>query len=78
MAKALSAVSIKMNDGTTYYVPMTEFHVGGVSESVDSVIGQYIRGKRGPLLRANATADFTGAWVFVNPLLISSVTPTYS
>lgn len=78
MAKQLSAVSIKMLDGTTYYVSMTEFNSGGVPEKADSVIGNYIHGSRGPMLKVNTAADFTGSELFVNPKLIVTMTPTFS
>lgn len=77
MPKQLSAVSIKMMDGTTYYVPMAEFNVGGVPEKAASVIGNYIHGSRGPMLKVNTTADFTGTELFVNPKLIVSMNPSY-
>ena len=62
MAKKLTAVSVKALDGVTYYVPMSEFNTFDIPEKADSVIGGWIQGKGGPLLRVSLAADFTWAY----------------
>lgn len=75
---SLSQVQIKMNDGSIYYVPMTEFNLGGIGEQPQQVIGGYIHGSRPLMLYVNTLANMTGTWEYVNPKLIISMTPTWS
>lgn len=63
-------VQITMITGTEYFVPEAEFNSMGIPESPDSVIGNYIRGTRGPMLRVNTLADMTGTYKYVNPQMI--------
>ncbi|AHN66542.1 hypothetical protein Bcp1_065 [Bacillus phage Bcp1] len=77
MAK-LKTVELTMITGTKVYVPLGEFNLGGVPETPDSVIGNYIKGSRAPMLRVYATAELTGDYFFVNPKMIVSMTPSYA
>ena len=77
---ALQSVTVTTILNTTYYVPLDEFSfsVQNIPETPDSVIGNYIRGSRKPMLKANTNATFTGTWVYLNPIQIVSMTPTYA
>lgn len=61
-----------------YYVPAAEFNSGGVPDSPDSVIGNYIKGSRGPMLLVNTLADLSGNWFYLNPKHIVHMTVAYS
>ncbi|AFQ96310.1 hypothetical protein [Bacillus phage vB_BceM_Bc431v3] len=77
MAK-LKTVELTMITSEKVYVSMDEFNLGGVPETPDSVIGNYIKGSRAPMLRVYATVDLTGAYFFVNPKMIVKMVPTYA
>ena len=76
MAK-LKSVELTMITGVPVFVPMDIFNLGGVPESVDSVIGNYIKGTRAPLLEVNDKEDMTGVTFYVNPKMIVNVKPKY-
>lgn len=77
MARA-KTVQIKMMNGDLWYVPEEEFSSFGTPEDPYSVISNYIRGSRGPLLKVNSLADMTGTESQVNGNLILEVTVTYA
>jgi hypothetical protein len=62
----------------TYFVPTAEFNSGGITESPDSVIGNYITGSRRPMLMVNTLADLSGSWYYLNPKHIVHMTVVYS
>ena len=64
-------------NGMTWYVAKEEFELGGVPEQPDSVIGNYIRGSRGPMLRVNSQEDMKGIEAFLNPCMIVTMKVTY-
>lgn len=70
-------VRLTMYDGTYVYVPAEEFNLGGIPESPESVIGNYIKGSRGPLLRVNTAADMSGEELHVNPQAIVAMKIIY-
>lgn len=71
-------VELTMVSGAKYYVPAEEFNSANIPESPDSVIGNYIRGRRGPMLKVNTLEDMSGEQLYVNPQLIESMKVTYS
>jgi hypothetical protein len=76
MARA-KVVEITDVNGVKCFVPEELFNLGGVPESPDSVIGGYINGSRGPMLRVNTLADMSGEYYFLNPEAIVSMKVTY-
>ncbi|AID17715.1 hypothetical protein JBP901_gp002 [Bacillus phage JBP901] len=77
MAK-LKTVELTMMTSEKVYVPLETFNLGGVPEAPDSVIGNYIKGSRAPMLRVYATADLTGDYFYVNPKMIVKMVPSYA
>lgn len=76
MARA-KTVKLSLQDSTICYVPEEEFNLGGVPEKPDSVIGNYIHGSRGPMLRVNPNADMSGEYYFINPQMVIGMWVTY-
>jgi hypothetical protein len=70
-------VKLTMINNSICYVPEDEFNSAGVPESPDSVIGNYIKGSRGPMLRVNAMEDMSGKSYFVNPRMIVDMEVIY-
>jgi len=70
-------VRITMLDGSQWYVPEDTFVHAGVSERADSIISNYIRGTRGPLLKVNKNADMSGEYEKVNAHFILSMHVEY-
>ena len=70
-------VEITMIDGTKGFVPAHEFETFGVPETAEAVIGSYIAGSKGPILKVNTLADMSGTYFYVNPHLIVSFTVVY-
>lgn len=71
-------VELTMTSGAKYYVPSEEFNSANIPESPDSVIGNYIRGRRAPMLKVNTQPDMLGEELYVNPMMIESMKVTYS
>lgn len=70
-------VELTMINAAKFYVPEEELNTFGVPETPDSVIGNYIKGSRGPMLRVNTLADMSGEVHFINPIQIVSMKVTY-
>lgn len=71
-------VEIKMINGDTWYVPKEEFNSFNVPESPESILGSFIRGSRGPLIKVNAMADMSGEYKHINASFILDVKVTYN
>lgn len=75
----LKGLELGMFDGTKVYVPASALKELGVFIPVDSFIGNYLRGSRGPLLTVYPDQTFTeGAGYFINPAFIVSVKPIFA
>jgi hypothetical protein len=71
-------VKVTMIDSSVWYVDNSEFTVAGITTPPDSVIGNYIKGSRGPMLKANSAVNGTGTETYLNPHLIVRMDVTYS
>jgi hypothetical protein len=76
MARAKTVELTDVN-GAKWFVPEDEFNSGGVPESPDSVIGNYMHGSRGPMIKVNTLSTMLGEWHFLNPDAIVSMKVTY-
>lgn len=67
-------LELGMFDGAKVYVPASALKELGVFIPVDSFIGNYLRGSRGPLLTVYPDSTFAeGTGYFINPAFIVSV-----
>jgi hypothetical protein len=76
MARAKTVELTDVN-GAKWFVHEEVFNLAGVPETPDSVIGNYIHGSRGPLLKVNTLANMTGEEIYLNPNAIVSMKVTY-
>lgn len=70
-------VELKTINGGIWYVPEEEFTSFNVPETPESVISNYIRGSKGPLIKVNNQADMAGETKYINANFIVEVKITY-
>lgn len=70
-------VELKMNNGDIFYVAQAELQVNGLPQDPISLVGNYARGTRGPLLHVFTAVNDGGTEAWVNPVLVSSITVIY-
>jgi hypothetical protein len=70
-------VELTLFGGSKSYVPSSEFESFGVPETAEAIIGAYIAGSKGPLLKVNTLEDMTGEYFYINPKAILSMKVTY-
>jgi hypothetical protein len=70
-------VKLTLIDGSTWFVPESEFISYDVPDNPHSVISSYIRGSRGPLLPVNSLETMDGEKNHINANYIISVKVTY-
>lgn len=76
MARAKN-VEITLINNAKYFVPAEVFETFGVPETADGVIGSYIAGSRGPILKVNTLVGMNGETHYINPRHIASFKITY-
>jgi hypothetical protein len=77
MAMRAKNVVLKMNNGDIFYVAQEELQVGGIAQDPVSLVGNYARGSRGPLLHVYTAINNGGTEAWVNAKLVSSITVVY-
>lgn len=71
-------VKIKMIDGSEWYVPNHIFNTWNVPEDPKAIIGNYIRGSSGPLIKVSTEPDGKGTVTHVNANFILQIDVKYS
>lgn len=71
-------VELTLVDGSVVFMDTTELEVGGVPTRADSVVGNYVSGSRGILMRTNTMADGSGDEYFINPRHIVKMKVSYT